>query len=157
MTMAAGFDRRTFVIGAGAAAGAAAISATFPAGAVQAALPAGASVYSPLPRAVRVADRILVAGTAPIWPDGSVDPDPGAQARRCIEIMLTALAEAGGTARDVVRTRSFLTDAAHAEAVGIAHGEAFSEVRPASTMVVVAGLLDPRWVVEMELEAVLGV
>ena len=107
-------------------------------------------------RAVRVGDRVLVAGTAPIWPDDFVDPDPGAQTERCIEIMLAALAEAGGVPGDVVRTRSFITDAAHADAVGVAHGRVFSEIRPASTMVVVAGLLDPRWVVEMELEAQLG-
>jgi enamine deaminase RidA (YjgF/YER057c/UK114 family) len=107
-------------------------------------------------RAVRVGDRVLVAGTAPIWPDDFVDPDPGAQTERCIEIMLAALAEAGGVPGDVVRTRSFITDAAHADAVGAAHGRVFSEIRPASTMVVVAGLLDPRWVVEMELEAQLG-
>jgi enamine deaminase RidA (YjgF/YER057c/UK114 family) len=107
-------------------------------------------------RAVRVGDRVLVAGTAPIWPDDFVDPDPGAQTERCIEIMLAALAEAGGAPGDVVRTRSFITDAAHADAVGAAHGRVFSEIRPASTMVVVAGLLDPRWVVEMELEAQLG-
>lgn len=106
-------------------------------------------------RAVRVDDRIIVAGTAPIWPDDSVDPDPRVQARRCIEIMLAAVEEAGGSASDVVRTRMFITDAAHADAIGAAHGEFFSETRPASTMVVVGGLLDPRWYVEMELEAVL--
>lgn len=106
-------------------------------------------------RAVRVGDRVLVAGTAPIWPDGTVDPDPAAQTRRCLEIMLDALAEAGGTAEDVVRTRMFITDAGHADAIGAAHGEVFSEIRPAATMVVVGGLLDPRWFVEMELEAVL--
>jgi enamine deaminase RidA (YjgF/YER057c/UK114 family) len=72
-----------------------------------------------------------------------------------MEIMLTALAEAGGSATDVVRTRMFITDARYVDAVGAAHGEVFSEIRPASTMVVVSGLLDPRWVVEMELEAVL--
>lgn len=105
-------------------------------------------------RAVRVDDRILVAGTAPIWPDGSVDPDPAAQTRRCLEIMLDALEQAGGRRQDVVRTRMFITEAAHADAVGAAHGEVFSEIRPAATMVVVAGLLDPRWVVEMELEAI---
>lgn len=106
-------------------------------------------------RAVRVGDRVLVAGTAPIWPDGSVDPDPKAQARRCLEIMLAALAETGGSASEVVRTRMFITDASHADAVGEAHGEVFGEIRPAATMVVVGALLDPRWVVEMELEAVL--
>ena len=106
-------------------------------------------------RAVRVGDRVMVAGTAPIWPDGFVDPDPKVQAWRCLEIMLEALEEAGGSPADVVRTRMFITDAAHAEPVGEAHGEVFSVVRPASTMVVVAVLLDERWVVEMELEAVL--
>ena len=107
-------------------------------------------------RAVRVGERVLVAGTAPIWPDGSVDPDPGAQARRCLEIMLTALEEAGGRASDVVRTRMFITDAADGDRIGEAHGEIFSGIRPASTMVVVSGLLDPRWKVEMELEAVVS-
>ena len=106
-------------------------------------------------RAVVVGDRVLVAGTAPIWPDDFVDPDPKAQTRRCLDIMLEALAEAGGRPDDVVRTRMFITDASVAGAVGEAHGEVFSDVRPASTMVVVAGLLDPRWFVEMELEAVL--
>lgn len=106
-------------------------------------------------RAVRVGDRVLVAGTAPIWPDGEVDPDAKVQARRCLEIMLGALAQAGGSPGDVVRTRSYITDAVYADEVGEAHGEVFAELRPASTMVVVAGLLDERWKVEMELEAVL--
>ena len=70
--------------------------------------------------------------------------------------MLAALGEAGGTKHDVVRTRMYITDAAHGDAVGEAHGEVFSEIRPASTMVVVGGLLDPRWHVEMELEAILN-
>jgi enamine deaminase RidA (YjgF/YER057c/UK114 family) len=107
-------------------------------------------------RAVRIGDRVIVAGTAPIWPDGSVDPDPGSQARRCLEIMLAALSEAGGVPGDVVRTRIFITDAADNGPIGEAHGEVFSGIRPASTMVVVGGLLDPRWKVEMELEAVLS-
>jgi enamine deaminase RidA (YjgF/YER057c/UK114 family) len=106
-------------------------------------------------RAVRVDDRVVVSGTAPIWADGSVDPDPKVQARRCLEIMLAALVEAGGRAEDVVRTRMFITDAADAGVIGEAHGEVFSGIRPASTMVVVNGLLDPRWKVEMELEAML--
>jgi len=106
-------------------------------------------------RAVKVGERVLVAGTAPIWPDDEVDPDPGAQAKRCLEIMLGALAEAGGSPDHVVRTRSFITDASYGDDVGEAHGEVFGSVRPASTMVVVAGLLDERWKVEMELEAVL--
>ena len=107
-------------------------------------------------RAVRVGSTIAVSGTAPVWPDGSVDPDPVVQARRCWEIILAALEELGGTVDDVIRTRHYLVDPAHAEAVGAVHGEIFGDVRPASTMVVVAGLLDPRWKLEMELDAVLS-
>lgn len=107
-------------------------------------------------RALRVDDRVLVSGTGPIWPDGSCHPDPYAQASRCFAIALDALAEAGGTASDVVRTRMYVTAAEHWQAVGRAHGEVFADVRPAATMVVVAGLVDPRWLVEIELEAVLG-
>ena len=118
----------------------------------------GTSPYEPIygfSRAVLVEDRIIVAGTAPIWADGEIDPDPAAQARRCIEIMVAAVSEAGGSVEAVVRTRMFITDQADADAIGRAHGEVFDEIRPASTMVVVAGLLDPRWKIEMELEAVL--
>ena len=107
-------------------------------------------------RAVRLGGRVIVSGTAPIWPDGSCDPDPAVQARRCLEIVLGALEEAGATADDVIRTRIYLTSASDAEAVGRVHGEVFGEVRPASTMVVVAALLDPRWKVEIEAEAVIG-
>lgn len=99
---------------------------------------------------------MAVAGTAPVWPDGVVDPEPATQARRCWEIALGALAELGGTPADVIRTRQFLTDAAIADAVGAVHGEIFGQIRPASTMVVVAGLLDPRWLLEVELDAVLA-
>jgi enamine deaminase RidA (YjgF/YER057c/UK114 family) len=107
-------------------------------------------------RAVRVGDRVMVAGTAPNWPDGHVDPEVEAQADRCIEIMLAALEEAGASAVDVVRTRTFLVEAADWEAAGRAHGRYFREARPASTMVVVSGFLDPRWKVEMEAEAIIG-
>ena len=107
-------------------------------------------------RAVRVGDRVLVSGTAPIWPDGSCDPDAGVQAARCLEIILVALAEAGAGPEHVVRTRSYLVDRADEAAVSVAHGRVFGAVRPASTMIVVAGLLDPRWKVEMEAEAILG-
>ncbi len=106
-------------------------------------------------RALRVGNRVLVAGTAPVWPDGSCDPDPGAQARRCLEIIVAALAEAGAKPEHVVRTRTFLTDASDWEAVGGAHGEVFRDIRPVSTMVVAGGLLDPRWKVEIEAEAVI--
>ena len=107
-------------------------------------------------RAVRVGDRVLVSGTAPIWADGSVDPDPYVQATRCFEIIAEALENAGASVKDVVRTRTYLTDRSDAEAVGKAHFEVFGEVRPTSTMVVVNGFLDDRWKVEMEAEAILG-
>ena len=107
-------------------------------------------------RAVRVGDHVVVAGTAPIWPDGHVDPDPEAQARRCLEIMLKALAETGAGPGDVVRTRSFITESSVQDAVGRAHGSVFGTIRPASTMVVVASLVDERWFVEMEAEAIIG-
>ena len=106
-------------------------------------------------RAVRVGSTIAVSGTAPVWPDGTVDPDPAVQARRCWEIMLAALEELGGSVSDVVRTRQYVVDPADGDAVGAVHGEVFGDVRPASTMVVVAALLDPHWKVEMELDAVL--
>ena len=106
-------------------------------------------------RAVRVGDRVVVAGTAPIWPDGSCDPDPATQARRCLEIIVAALREAGAAVEDVVRTRMYVTDAGYADEVGRVHGEVFAGIRPASTMVVVAALIDPRWKVEIEAEAVL--
>ena len=106
-------------------------------------------------RAVRVGERVLVSGTAPVWPDGSCDPDPAVQARRCLEIIVEALASAGTGAQDVVRTRMFITDRTYAEAAGRVHAEVFSDVRPASTMVVVAGLLDRRWHVEIEAEAMI--
>jgi enamine deaminase RidA (YjgF/YER057c/UK114 family) len=120
---------------------------------------ASGSPYEPVigfSRAVRVGDRVLVAGTAPVWPDGSCDPDPEAQAARCFEIILAALAEAGAGPEHVVRTRMYLLDPADWEAVGRAHGAVFADVRPASTMVVVAALLDPRWRVEIEAEALLA-
>lgn len=107
-------------------------------------------------RAMRVGSHIVVSGTAPIWPDGSVDPDVRSQAERCLEIMLTALEEAGAGAADVVRTRCYLVDAADWEAVGLAHGRVFSGIRPASTMIVVSRFIDARWKVEMEAEAIIS-
>ena len=105
-------------------------------------------------RAVRDGALVAVSGTAPVWPDGSVDPDPLVQARRCWEIGLAALAEAGGRLEHVIRTRQYLVDRADEAAAARAHGELFAAVRPASTMVIVAGLLDPRWRIEVELDAV---
>ncbi len=85
-----------------------------------------------------------------------MDDDPEVQARRCIEIIEVALEDAGASLADVVRTRQFIVDPDDAEAVGRAHAAAFGDARPASTMVVVAALLDPRWRVEIEAEAVVG-
>lgn len=107
-------------------------------------------------RAVRHGDHVAVSGTAPVWPDGSCPADAELQARRVWEIALAALRELGGDVADVVRTRQYVTDPAVVEAVSRVHGEVFAGVRPASTMVVVAGLLDPRWVYEAELDAIIG-
>jgi enamine deaminase RidA (YjgF/YER057c/UK114 family) len=106
-------------------------------------------------RAVRVGDRVWVSGTAPILP-GDADPpaDPYEQARICLGIIERALAEAGATLDDVVRTRIHVTDASYIDAVGRAHGEAFARARPATTGTVTE-LLDPRWLVEIEAEAVI--
>ena len=108
-------------------------------------------------RAQRVGSRILVAGTAPIEPDGTSTPgDAAAQARRCLAIIVAAVQELGGSATDIVRTRMFITDPADAEAIGLVHGEVFGGIRPVSTMVVVAGLLRPEWRVEIEAEALVA-
>jgi len=106
-------------------------------------------------RLIRIDDRILLSGTGPVFPDGSCPDDPALQARRCLAIMAGALEEVGAGLADIVRTRMFLTDVADADAVGAVHGEYFAATAPAATMVVVAGLLDPRWRVEIEAEALL--
>jgi enamine deaminase RidA (YjgF/YER057c/UK114 family) len=106
-------------------------------------------------RAVRVGPHIYVSGTAPVMPDGADPPaDPYEQARRCLEIIVQALADAGAKPEHVVRSRIYVTDAAHIEPAGRAHGEVFGEIRPALTGVVVE-LLDPRWLVEIEVDAIL--
>jgi enamine deaminase RidA (YjgF/YER057c/UK114 family) len=107
-------------------------------------------------RAVRDGRHVFVAGTCAVMPEDADPPaDAYGQARRCLEIILTALAEAGAGAEHVVRTRTFLLDAEDWEEVGRAHGEVFADVRPASTMVVISALLDARWVVEIEADALL--
>jgi enamine deaminase RidA (YjgF/YER057c/UK114 family) len=120
---------------------------------------ASGSPYEPVigfSRVLVAGRHVAVSGTAPIMPDcGEPPTDAYGQAKRCLEIIGAVLAEAGASLEDVVRTRTYLVDAADWEEIGRAHGEAFSEVRPASTMVVVAGLLDPRWRVEMEADAIL--
>jgi enamine deaminase RidA (YjgF/YER057c/UK114 family) len=107
-------------------------------------------------RATRTGNRVIVSGTAPVWPDGTCPDDAGVQARRCFEIIEGAISELGARMSDVVRTRIFITSVADAEVIGSVHGELFRGVRPAASMVVVAGLLDPRWKVEVEAEAVVA-
>jgi enamine deaminase RidA (YjgF/YER057c/UK114 family) len=120
---------------------------------------ASGSPYEPVigfSRAVSAGHHVAVAGTAPIVPGGDPPADAYGQAKRCLEIIVEALGALGAGPEQVVRTRSYLTRAADWEAVGRAHGEVFGAARPAATMVVVAGLLDPRWLVEMEADAILG-
>lgn len=107
-------------------------------------------------RAVVAGTSVHVSGTAPIPREG--DPPEGAyeQAQLCLELIGAALAEAGASFADVVRTRIYLTDADDWRDVGRAHGEVFSEIRPASAMLVISALLDPRWRVEIEAEAMLS-
>jgi enamine deaminase RidA (YjgF/YER057c/UK114 family) len=107
-------------------------------------------------RAVRVGPWIAVSGTAPINADGHVSLDPAQQTRRCWEIALGALAELGGSPEDVIRTRHFITDDDVIDAVTSVHGEIFGQIRPASSIMRVAGLVDHRWKVEVELDAVVG-
>ena len=109
-------------------------------------------------RAVRVGDRVFVAGTTASLPDGSVfaPGDPYGQAKRCFESIAHALAEAGAAMADVVRTRMFVTDISRWEEFGRAHGEVFATVKPAATMVEVSRLIDPAMLIEVEVEAVVG-
>lgn len=106
-------------------------------------------------RAVRTGPHISVSGTAPVGEDGEVVGigDAYAQAKRCIEIIAVALAEAGAGLEHVVRTRMFVTDISQWEAIGRAHGEAFGEIQPATSMVEVRALIDPDMLVEIEADA----
>lgn len=106
-------------------------------------------------RAVRVGDQVWVSGTAPIMPDDA-DPPSGAyeQAQVCLSIIAKALTDAGTSLDAVVRTRIYVTEASLIGEVGRAHAEAFAKTRPATTAIV-AQLLDPRWLVEIEAEAVI--
>jgi enamine deaminase RidA (YjgF/YER057c/UK114 family) len=108
-------------------------------------------------RAVRVGPHVHVAGTAPIMPgEGDPPPDAYAQARRCLDIIVSALSELGAGVEHVVRTRAYLVDADDWKDVGRAHGEVFGSVRPVTTFVVMKDLLDPRWRVELEAEALVA-
>lgn len=107
-------------------------------------------------RAVVAGRHVHVSGTAPIPPAGEeVAEGAYEQTRRCLEIVVAALREAGAGPEHVVRTRTYLVDAGDWRDVGRAHGEVFGEIRPASTMVVVTALIDPAWRVEIEADALL--
>jgi enamine deaminase RidA (YjgF/YER057c/UK114 family) len=107
-------------------------------------------------RAVVAGDHVYVAGTAPIPTDGS-DPPEGAyeQTRLCLDIVGGALERAGSGLEDVVRTCVYLTDASAFDDMARAHGEVFRDIRPVNTTVVIAGLVDPRWLLELDVVAVL--
>jgi enamine deaminase RidA (YjgF/YER057c/UK114 family) len=109
-------------------------------------------------RLVRMGDLVLLAGTTAIMADGAIAGigDPYAQMRQILANIETALARVGGSLADVVRTRAYLTDVAHFEGFARAHGEAFADIRPANTTVVVAALPDPRMLVELEVDAYLS-
>lgn len=118
------------------------------------------SPYEPVigfSRAVRVGNVIAVSGTAPVSPEGKTVGvgDIEAQARRCFQIMLDAIEQLGASRENVIRTRMFLVNADNWEQVAKVHGEVFHDVRPASTFVVVSRFLDPDWLVETEMDAVL--
>jgi enamine deaminase RidA (YjgF/YER057c/UK114 family) len=115
----------------------------------------GSSPYEPIigfSRAVRVDNAIYVSGTGPV---GADDQDIETQTRQIFKIAAEVLERAGSSLNDVVRTRMYLTHASDWEAVGRVHGELFQHIRPAATMVVVAQLLNPKWRVEIELNAVI--
>ncbi len=117
------------------------------------------SPYEPvigLSRAVRSGDWISVAGTAPLGPDGKTvhTGDVYAQTKRCLKIVTAAIVEAGGSIRDVVRTRIMLTDISLWREAARAHGEVFADVRPANTIVQIARFIDPEWLVEVEADCV---
>ena len=116
----------------------------------------GGSPFEPIigfSRAVRIGNIIHVAGTGPV---GADNEDATGQTRRVFAIIQKALADAGASFSDVVRTRMYLTRVEDWEAVGRVHGEIFGSIRPAATMVVVAALLNPNWRIEIEADAVIA-
>jgi enamine deaminase RidA (YjgF/YER057c/UK114 family) len=109
-------------------------------------------------RAVRLGSTIAVSATAAIGPDGATVGvgDAVAQARRCLEIIGSALEDAGASFSDVIRTRIMLVQIDDWQAVSKVHGETFGEIRPASTVVQVVRFIDPDWLIEIEVDAVVG-
>jgi len=107
-------------------------------------------------RAVRVGDQVFVGGTVGRNADGSAAAGPYAQARRALAIIGAALAEAGAGLDDVVRTRFFVTDFGDFDEIARAHSEVFGEIRPATSMVQTAALIEAAYVLEVEADAVIG-
>ena len=107
-------------------------------------------------RALRVGERIVVAGTVGTEADGSVSPEAGRQADRCFEQILDYIAQLGGQVGDVVRVRMFVTDIADADAVTAAFTRAVAPARPTGTLVAISALYNPAWKCEIEAEAVIG-
>jgi enamine deaminase RidA (YjgF/YER057c/UK114 family) len=104
-------------------------------------------------RAVKTGNQIMVAGTAPIEPDGSSTPgDAAAQMERCCAIIAQAIADLDGDIEDTVRTCIYLTDRADFASVAAVHGRWFGRARPATTTVIVSGFIRPEWLVEIEAE-----
>ena len=115
----------------------------------------GTSPYEPVigfSRAVRVGRHVMVSGTGPV---GADDLGPAEQAEQCLTIIAGVLKEAGTSFEHVVRTRMFLTDHEDWEAVARIHGKFISIIRPAATMIIVSGFIDPRWKVEIEVDALI--
>jgi enamine deaminase RidA (YjgF/YER057c/UK114 family) len=105
-------------------------------------------------RAVRTGELIAVTGTVGVEADGTFAPTLKTQTRRSLEIILAAIDALGGKASDVIRTRMFVTDISKWQEVGEAHGEVFGQIRPATTMVEVARLIDDAALIEIEADAV---
>ncbi len=119
------------------------------------------SPYEPLigiARAVRIGNIVSVSGTAPLGPDGTTVGvgDPAVQARRCFEISLQALEQLGAKPQDVIRTRILLTRIDDWRAVAAVHGEFFRDIRPVNTTMQVGRFIDPQWLVETEMDAVVS-
>jgi enamine deaminase RidA (YjgF/YER057c/UK114 family) len=119
------------------------------------------SPYEPIvgiSRAVRIGNAIAVAGTAPLGPDGKTvgAGDPKAQARRCLEISRAALEQLGATLHDVIRTRILLTRIEDWKSVAEVHGEFFRDIRPVNTIMQVSRFIDPEWLIETEVDAVVS-
>lgn len=108
-------------------------------------------------RAVRIGNILCVSGTAPIAEDGSpaFPGDLYNQTKRCLAIIEKAIKDAGGSLENVIRTRMFMTDISRWEEAAKAHGELFTDIRPAATMVEVKGLINPAWLIEMEADCVI--